>query len=130
MEIPEAVNKLLPDTFQGISAVNYIDVTSEGVLNGKIILYSRTPGEYQLSELTLSDLGLPKNVTNDIMANGIQTSTLELVANYNFSIPFCDGMQNAYQESKVQKRNNEYSGPSITVDGQIPFRILVNIRHE
>ncbi|MDF2474490.1 MAG: hypothetical protein K0R21_2272 [Anaerocolumna sp.] len=111
LEIPNIIDRLLPEKLNGVYAENIFPVTNKDVMDGTIWLYPKQTGKYEFQNITLDQLDLPDDIESKLKANGETASTLEILANYKFVIPF------------------KVSGYEMAVSNKICFRVHIIVDH-
>ncbi|MGB8454829.1 MAG: hypothetical protein WCD89_21185 [Anaerocolumna sp.] len=86
--IPDEVYKLTPENLTGFCGYNTITTYKQRVLKGTITIGKFLSCQDNTIDINLSSLGLSDEINRKIIANGEKSSTLEIMANYYFSIPF------------------------------------------
>ena len=61
--------------------------TNNGIVRGTITIQQLNPGKVEKPEIDLTSLSLSDEINLEIADNELEFSDLEVVANYNFSIP-------------------------------------------
>jgi hypothetical protein len=86
--IPEAAFELLPKSLGDLHGYNSITANKNGVIKGTITIKQLTPSITVIPTIKLTSLKLSDEMNQQIAANELDTSNLEIKANYNFSVPF------------------------------------------
>lgn len=101
---PKAIEDILPNSIGGIVGTNTVCLNEKGILEGTISLNAKDGQAIQLNDISLDKLNLPKMLLNEVKANGVQSSNLQIVANYEFSIPLQDDLDLDNNNKKFIKR--------------------------
>lgn len=109
--IPSAIYELLPGSLGELHGYNNITYYKNGVVKGTITIKQLVPGTYVVPEIKLSELGLSKDTNKKIIANKVESSRMEIMANYKFNIPFI-------------------CSSSLQVQGNATLRMYVNVIHD
>ena len=109
--IPSVIYELLPGSLGELQGYNNITSYKNGVVKGTITIKQLVPGSDVIPEIKLSELGLSQGINKKIIANKVESSRMEIMANYNFNIPFI-------------------SSSSLQVQGIATLRMYVNVIHD
>jgi len=105
--IPNVVSELLPKSLVELRGYNNISSYKNGVAIGTISIKQLVPIMNEVPEINLSSLGLSEEINQKIIANDVKSSSLEIMANYNFRVSF-----------------------GIQVQGVATVRMYVNVIHD
>lgn len=129
--IPDEIYKLLPENINGLLGYNTIKSYEDKVIRGTVSIGSFLPGHTRSTAINLSSLGLSKKINQEILANNEKASTLEILANYYFSVPVIMDQKasEAFLRPKKALDYNFYTSlPQI--QGKITLRIQVKVLHD
>lgn len=87
IEIPEAVFDLLPESLGNLHGYNHVTSSENDVVKGTVTIKQLEPCTVINPTIDLTSLKLSDEVNREIAANDLESSNLEIMANYNFSIP-------------------------------------------
>jgi hypothetical protein len=85
---PAILDKLIPRSIDNLHGYNLINEGNTKELKATIILKESEITENGNTKISLSSLNLPIEITHQLTANNAKYSTLEVIANYYFSVPF------------------------------------------
>jgi len=125
--IPEVIYQLLPENMNCLKGISYNGMQSQeslkdnGKYKNKIVLTQQTPEEKQ--SVFLTDLKLPENIMEQITANKINQSKLEIMANYNFKIKIPS------KDRNTNLNPNEIEN-SLWINGKVTIRYTVDVKHD
>jgi hypothetical protein len=124
--IPEVIYQLLPENMNGLKGISYNGIqTQENLKNSKyknkIVLIQQTPVEEKQSIL-LTDLKLPGNIMQQITANKVYQSKLEIMANYIFKIKI--------PSKDINTDLNNCNENSLWINGKVTIRYTVDVKHD
>lgn len=117
--IPFAVYELLPGNLGELHGINTIHSCENGVVKGSIGIVQLIPSEYEVPAIKLSSLELSDEINQAIVANQEISSNLEIMTNYNFSIPF----------ELEQEESIVYTNP-MQMQGQATLRMYATVIHD
>jgi len=86
--ITSVVYELLPKNLGEMHGYNNITPYKKEAKIGTITIKQLVPITKGITEINLSSLGLSEEINQKIIANDVKSSSLEIMANYNFSVPF------------------------------------------
>lgn len=92
---PGATQWLVPSTIESLHGYNNIISNEKGIVTGTIVIQQSASNAANVWEITLSSLQLPEEVNQEIVANDLTASSLDIVANYYFSIPLMFEQENS-----------------------------------
>ena len=109
--IPSVIYKLLPVSLLELHGYNNITFNKGGVVRGTITIKQIISHTYIVPEIKLSELGFSKAINQKVNANEVESSRMEIMANYSFNVPFlCSN--------------------SLQVQGDATLRMYVNVIHD
>ena len=96
---PAAVVELLPESLGELHGYNRVVSHSNGIVRGTITIQQLNPGIVEKPEIDLTSFNFSDEMNLEIADNELESSDLEVVANYNFSIPLAiDQSSSKYYE--------------------------------
>jgi hypothetical protein len=108
--IPQMIKEILPKKLEDVRIEYSSEIGKVNILNGKITLLSPEDSTYEFSNINLSDLKLSKQLNQQIIKNQVGSSDLEIIANYDFSIP-------------IEKEK-------LSIKGTVTFAIYIRVIHD
>ncbi len=97
--IPSAVVDLLPESLGELHGYNRVVSNNNGIVRGTITIQQLNPDKVEKPEIDLTSLNLSDEINLQIADNELESSDLEVMANYNFSIPLAiDQSSSKYYE--------------------------------
>jgi hypothetical protein len=130
ISLPDIIRKILPEYINGLIGDNNITSISKEAIHGTITIYTDYPQARELSNITLDNFDLPKEIINKIIANGEKSSKLEVVANYNFYVPLYPLQAGQFRTLNLSPVITKPSKHSFEMDNQISFRFITTINHK
>lgn len=129
--VPDEIYQLIPRNITGLLGYNDITSYQDGELKGTVTIGKFTSCTSASPVIPLSSLGLSGKINQEILANGEKSGTLEIVANYYFSIPL----------SLSQETSEDILNPAAAVSydlltdhpqiqGKITLRTHVKVVHD
>lgn len=85
--IPPAVVDLLPESLGDLHGYNSVVSNNNGIVHGTITIRQLNPDKVEEPVIDLTSLKLSDEINLEIADNELESSELEIKANYNFSIP-------------------------------------------
>ncbi len=86
--IPKVVYELLPDSLGELHGYNTFTSYEDGVVKGTLTIKQLVPDKNTSPKINLTGLKLSDELNLEIVANELSSSTLVIMANYNFVVPF------------------------------------------
>lgn len=87
IEIPEAVFDLLPESLGELHGYNHVTSSETDIVRGTVTIKQLEPCPVVKPTIDLTSLKLSDELNLKIAANDLESSDLEIMANYNFTIP-------------------------------------------
>lgn len=129
--IPDEIYKLIPENLSDLYGYNTITSYNNGVVKGSITIGKFITGMSKTPEINLSSLGLSNEINQEIIANKEESSTLEIMANYYFSVPF--GLNKETSE-EILEPTQAISYDVLTnrpkVQGKITLKSYIKVIHD
>lgn len=117
----QVIEDILPKCIAGIVGTNTIRLNNKGIIKGTISLCGKDGQAINFNQIRLDKLKLPNKLLEEITANGVETSKLQIVANYAFTIPM---------ESDLEFDTNYKNAKSIKrMDNKITLQINTTVNH-
>lgn len=119
MDIPDTIYNILPANIKNLQGSNEINDCKNGIVKGEIIIKQPEEKSTFNPAINLSELMLPRELTQQIRAKGVKTSNLFIMANYKFRIPM------------ISEKEDTNSGlEDLEIEGVVTFIIKFTVHHD
>lgn len=115
---PDIIYQLIPRKIKVLYGYNTISSYEKGIITGFISIKVIESDQYKNTTISLDDLNLEPKMKDEIMANIVDLSSLEIMTNYNFKIPI-------YWSKIINTKESETE--VITMQVKLPMRFYSSV---
>ena len=129
--IPQEIYKLIPENINGLLGYNTLKSYENGVIRGTVSIGNFLSEHTKSPVINLSSLSLSGKINQEIIASNEKSSTLEILANYYFSVPVILDQKTSEAFLRPMKALDYDLFTSLPqIQGKITLRIHVKVLHD